>query len=418
MTRSKLVIVPLAAVLALMPTSGSAIGRESVSEPLVTTEITTDTPYTAADVSERAAHLDVSLNEADLRLRLERASIGIEPMLIEAFPDTFAGMWLETEGSPGLTVALTKGAEAALPVIRSMFAIPEAVRTVGVEHSLADLLALQRRLMLDRSALQAEALPLVHALAPTGGNYDLDVDTHRNTVVVHLEDRTDALASAFAELYGTEMLTVEGNRGSPHCSISDCRYTLRGGLRVEDRYGSDCTSGFSAVSGSTYFMLSAAHCSSAPARHHAGEYYGSVDRELEYGRVDAERHYRPWPSPWYISASILVDSTDIRPIRYHISWENTARGTWVGKSGEETGTTRGHITSKYHSPWWVADSNRFLKAEYCTEVGDSGGPVFNTNTAYGINSGGVECSHPDAWGTFGNVVYAKDALGVSILASP
>lgn len=95
-------------------------------------------------------------------------------------------------------------------------------------------------------------------------------------------------------------------------------------------------------------------------------------------------------------------------------------GTLVGKSGEETGTTRGNITSKYQAPWWVSGSNRFLRAEYCSEGGDSGGSIFNTNTAYGIHSGGlnVQCPDPDGYGIFGYIAYAKDALGVSILASP
>lgn len=173
------------------------------------------------------------------------------------------------------------------------------------------------------------------------------------------------------------------------------------------------------MAGNNYYLLSAAHCSGT-TRYQGGEFYGSVSLEQQQGRVDAERHYRSWRSPWYVSATIFVESTDIRPVRYHISWDNTMTQTWVGKSGEETGTTRGHITSKHYAPWWVPNSNRFLKADYCTEGGDSGGSVFNTNTAYGINSGGliVECPHPDAYGIFGNIGYAKDALGVSILASP
>lgn len=100
-------------------------------------------------------------------------------------------------------------------------------------------------------------------------------------------------------------------------------------------------------------------------------------------------------------------------------------GTLVGKAGQTTGTTRGDITSKFGAPTGVPSSNRFLVADYCANPGDSGGAVFNTNTAYGIHHGGPTvngqarvCGDPLDFGYFGNVVYAKDALGVSILAAP
>lgn len=203
MAQSRFFIVPLIAALALMPMSAWATDGNSVgTEPLVATEITREMPYSAEDISERAAHLRISMEEAELRLQLERASIGFEPELIEAFGQTFGGVWLEADGAPSLTVALTNGAEAALPVIQSMFAVPDAVRTVTVKHSLADLLALQETMIAERAALQAGEVPLVNALASTAGNYDLDVDVLRNVVVVHLEDATDALVSAFTETYG------------------------------------------------------------------------------------------------------------------------------------------------------------------------------------------------------------------------
>jgi hypothetical protein len=137
--------------------------------------------------------------------------------------------------------------------------------------------------------------------------------------------------------------------------------------------------------------------------------------------------YRPYPSPWFISATIYVESYDIRPVRYHITWDSTTIGTIVGKAGSTTGTTRGYITSKFGAPPAVPSSNRFLVADYCANPGDSGSPIFNTNTAFGIHHGGplvgnppVErlCGDPQDFGYFGNIVYAKDALGVSILAYP
>ena len=81
---------------------------------------------------------------------------------------------------------------------------------------------------------------------------------------------------------------------------------------------------------------------------------------------------------------------------------------------------RCHIEGKNYSPGQVPGGNRFLKADYCAETGDSGASIFSTNTAYGIHHGGGPggCSNnPNNYGIFGNIVYAKDAMGVQILAS-
>lgn len=416
MRRSRLASIFLTVTVALMP--ASAIGVDEAASvdkvPLVTTEITPDTPYTVDDVTELVSYLGISEDEAELRLQLERASVGLEPKLIEAFPQTFGGAWLEADGPPGLTVALTGGTAEALPVIQSMFGFSDAVQTVTVKHSLADLLALQEQMIADRAVLEAADAPLVRALSATDGNYDLDIDVKRSVVIVRLPEFTEDLAAAFEQIYGTSMLVVEGNGSAPEvCTRADCRYTLRGGLRVENASGSDCSSAFSAVSGNNYYLLSAAHCSGT-TRFQGGEQYGSVTLEVRQGRVDAERHFRPYPSPWYVSASIYVESNDIRPVRYHITWDSTMTGTLVGKSGEETGTTRGNITSKFGAPPGVSGSNRFLVADYCANPGDSGASVFNTNTAYGIHHGGPTvgnppvnrvCGDPLDFGYFGNIVW-------------
>lgn len=79
--------------------------------------------------------------------------------------------------------------------------------------------------------------------------------------------------------------------------------------------------------------------------------------------VDAEAIYRP-TTGWYMSGTVFVESYDIRSMKYHISWQ-----------------------------------------------------------AYGIHSGGnfvPRCDNsPDLdYGIFGNIVFAKDALGVEILRGP
>ena len=418
----------LSLVLVLAPTTVQGADGPQGGDPLIATEIEPNAPYTASDVAARASELGITDEEAELRIRLEAASVGFEPKLIDALSTTFGGAWLEVDGEPGLTVAVTRDTDDALRLVQSMFALPSSVRIVEVRHSLSELLALQERMIKDRSALEDGTAKLVEPLSDTGGIYDLDIDVKRSVVVVRLPRLTDALRDAFASIYGTEMVVVEGNGSVPEvCTRADCRYTLRGGLRITGG-GSTCSSAFSAVAASNYYLLSAAHCLGGygSPRVQGGEEYGWVTSEQRSGRVDAERTFRPWPSPWYVSASVFVWSGDMRPVRYYITWDSTMTGTQVGKAGYATNQTLGNITSKYGAPTGVPNSERFLVASYCANPGDSGAAVYNTNTAYGIHHGGPVdgsgnarlCGDPLDFSYFGNIAYAKDALGVAILAAP
>lgn len=197
--KRKLLATLLAGAVGLLP--AAVHSSDASSDDLTTTHITSEVPLTAPDVDELAKDLGITSDEAELRLTLERASVGFEPALWEAFPDTFGGAWLEVDGPPGLTVALTHEADEALSTIRSMFSVPEAVRTVTVAHSYAELVELQERMIADRTLLQLGDVPEAHVLATTAGVYDLDIDVQRSLVVVHLPDLQHDLVDAFYALY-------------------------------------------------------------------------------------------------------------------------------------------------------------------------------------------------------------------------
>lgn len=191
---------------------------------------------------------------------------------------------------------------------------------------------------------------------------------------------------------------------------------MRGGLALQPV----CTSSFTAFTSTAYYTLSAGHCSRDTGlydRSHAGTSLGTVNLRLTQNRVDAERIIRQ-NSLWYMSASIFVETTDIRPIYRHISWESTAVNTFVGKSGKTTETTRGYITDKDYSPSWITNNpERFIVVDACAEPGDSGAPVFRNNTAYGILSGGSVIGCPNGILVYGNILYAMQALQVSLLSA-
>lgn len=258
------------------------------------------------------------------------------------------------------------------------------------------------------------------AILDTGGSYTLGIRDSLNAVMVYLPAATADLRSAFEQTYGGNVVLEERVIEPISCTINDCRYELRGGIKIQPAASTTayCSSAFAAFSPNNYYLLSAAHCSGTQ-RYHAGVHFGHVTDEEQVGYVDAERLYRPVPSQWYVGAGIRIDGTDIRPIYSHITWANTALNTWIGKSGARTDTTRGYIIDRDISLDYVPASSRFVLAELCARKGDSGGSVFRNNTAYGIVSAGQEavCNENSVM-AFGNIVYALNAMQLQLLASP
>ena len=417
-------ITGVAMVRGAEPSHVLADPQASDSPPRPTTpwSAENDSSYDPDDVAALAEEEGVTLEEAELRMRLETAAMALQASVGQRWPDTHGGMWLQTGGPPGLVVAFTKDAEANQAILRAAFEFPELLRTQTVERSRADLEAQHSRMVEERDQLAAGKQPsgIADAVVGTGGSYALGIRESKNAVMVYLPEVTSELRSAFEQTYGHDVVLEERAIEPLACTPTDCRYTLRGGLKIPPAaplttHG--CSSAFAAFSPNNYYLLSAGHCDDVQ-RYHAGEHFGRVTAEREAGSVDAERIYRPYPNGWYVGADIVVDTTNLRPIHHHITWSNTMENTWIGKSGWRTGTTRGYILDKDVSVIYIIPSSRFILTDLCARGGDSGGSVFRGDTAYGIVSGGNGLCDEDAAMVFGNIVYAIDAVQLQLLASP
>jgi hypothetical protein len=353
-------------------------------------------------------------------------------------------------------VAFTDNAKKRVGALRRGFPKPGMLRPVSVDHSLRELEGLQQRMIADRESFRETGPPfpgVPHEL------YDLDIDVTRNAPVVILEHPTDAAAAAFRDRYGPFVIVEHGTPAEPDvlypCSSREVCYKLRSGLRAETKTGSGCSTAFMAFLGrstKTRGILSAAHCGGpnpdnpnsdlgAP-RFHGGVnplQYGTVQREEYFGRVDAEWHYvsrEPFtslkPAPWiYRNDSHRDDHVERvgKPDQLVI-------GSAVCKSGVTTDYSCGEVTSKSYSPNYITWSSDFVRAEYCSQPGDSGAGVYvpipslkpppgkpGRYTAVGIHSGAAKdtpCSSPSHFALFGHLKYAEDELGVKVplAASP
>ena len=365
-----------------------------------------------ADAGKIAERYGLPIGEVEDRLRLQDEVGELAAEAAVLWPETFAGLW-----SDGVvSVAFTEGAEANVAQLAAGFADPGRLRAVTAGHSRAELVALQNRLVLDREEARAGRLSFPGV---EGARYDLDIDVRRNTVVVLVEDARPDTVAAFTSRYGGPLVVEQASLGeSEACTRTDCRSSLRSGLRSTMPNGGSCTTAFKTTGG---YLFSAGHCAVASpgARRHAGSQYGSVVSHQMLGRVDAELQ-TAWSNGFYAGAWIWVSSSEqVRKVTSTGTYSTIAVGNFFCKSGITTEETCGSVTSVDYAPSTIALSNRFIRGDYCGEPGDSGAGVYIGGKALGIHSGGEtgDCNFTDDWSYFGHIEYAQSTLGVLVATS-
>lgn len=251
--------------------------------------------------------------------------------------------------------------------------------------------------------------------------FDLTVDPTRERVVIHLKDddhrRMQAHSPGLMRTTVADGLPapvhVEPGMAKPECTRGNCRPEMMGGLIFQRVLGTNmCTSGFVMFDSSgRRFSTSAAHCPSTE-RYHGGIRFGSVTDQIQSGPSDFERIDRTSGTWSYQPGRMWITSSEIRRLQYYITHPNIVIGTQVGKSGYQTGTTRGYIGSKYFRPSYVSNSFNFVTVPgMCSAGGDSGGPVFRNTTAYGLHSGRVGgCNDANQYAIFGAAGYMMGAF--------
>ncbi|MCP4306369.1 MAG: hypothetical protein GY788_16195 [bacterium] len=174
-----------------------------------------------------------------------------------------------------------------------------------------------------------------------------------------------------------------------------------------------CTWGFTVgVSGNPGLVM-AAHCDRnysygwIPTTFAGAQQSGAVDAELR----DVDNY---WNGSF--ENEVRYDGGSVRDITSRRTWLNLDEDDWVCHEGANTGYSCGQITTKHeHELWWVTNSAAFVRIEgplVNCQPGDSGGPWFYGNTAYGIYSGqngsGSVC-------VFGAIDFAETAVGFTVL---
>ena len=392
----------------------------------------------------------------DLEVQAKGGEADIVGDLEDGLQEDFAGIWFEPES--GEYVVPLASAAAAGVVGREMAAarLKTDYRTHLVDHSWDELEAAQEQV--DSQLREFFKADLVYT----------SIDPGANATVVHVAAAANAADAAAlngiaksigdeVELRASDEDRFEGVRDAcsqyPWYFIANCGTPFRGGVEIQrwKALGGECTSGFPAIgdANSQKYVITAGHCASLKNPSEPIIHWQAWDeQELPfYGEPKylgwVEQHSYPvhdwmkinmtgtaWDTP-YAGPPLVAYWQKFGngpPINaeYPIHGEAASViGQGVCHSGIVTGGSCGQVLETNISfgfgedGIWTKDLAKVKGA--CSDGGDSGGPWFATNIAYGIHIGKLGDEPSDICTSFTfyhEITDVTDALGVHIGPNP
>ncbi|MEU4645130.1 S1 family peptidase [Micromonospora sp. NPDC023814] len=234
-------------------------------------------------------------------------------------------------------------------------------------------------------------------------------DPATNQVVVSVDStvtgaKLERVKAAAARMNGA--IRIEAEAGVLSTRISGGQAIYAGG-------GGRCSLGFNVRSGSTYYFLTAGHCTNIASSWYSnsaqtsllGTRTGTSFPGNDYGIV---RHSNSANA----AGNVYLYNGSYRDIT---AAGNAYVGQSVQRSGSTTGLRGGSVTALNATVNYAEGSvSGLIRTNVCAEPGDSGGSLFSGSTALGLTSGGSgNCS----WGGttyFQPVTEALSRYGVSI----
>ncbi|MEU3726317.1 S1 family peptidase [Streptomyces sp. NPDC031705] len=171
-----------------------------------------------------------------------------------------------------------------------------------------------------------------------------------------------------------------------------------------------CSLGFNVRSGSTYYILTAGHCTEG-----AGTWWSNSSHTTTVGTtVGSSFPTNDYGLIKYASNSPVPPGTvggqDIT------SAVNATTGMSVTRRGSTTGTHSGSVTGLNATVNYGGGDIVYgmIRTNVCAEPGDSGGPLYSGSRAVGLTSGGSGNCSSGGTTFFQPVVEALNAYGVSV----
>jgi len=388
---SLILVVVLVIASALSPFGAVAQGTEGKSSVLFN-----DNDPLLWDAQVYASNMGVSLDEAIRRFQLQDIAGDLDAELSMKEAETFAGLWLEHTPEFRLVVQFTRNAEETIkPYISKELADIVEVRTAKV--SLLELQKAQDDVISSVSGLD---IPV-----------ESGINVFENRVELYVVDRArfdEAVQEGKVQLPDNVVVITVEEMGKLDADIY-------GGLPL-----SSCTSGFSVrqTNDPGYKgITTAGHCPDSLSYNGTNLTFMA---QLYSGSYDIQWHRAPGFTVtnkirWWSDGS----TRDITATKHR---NNQVIGGYVCKYGKTTHYTCGYISDKNLCPSSVPNCGAtFIRVDNTagyndlSSGGDSGGPWFLTNTAYGTHVGSPADDPNDAVYMAVNYI---GGLGVSVMTSP
>ncbi|MCB5179973.1 S1 family peptidase [Streptomyces antimicrobicus] len=241
--------------------------------------------------------------------------------------------------------------------------------------------------------------------------------------------RADVAGTAWHTDPATGTLVVTADSTVSHADIARIRHEAgadAGALRIERTPGKlsklisggdaiyanswRCSLGFNVRSGTTYYVLTAGHCTDG-----AGTWWTNSSRTTAIGAtVGSSFPVNDYGLVRYDNTSLshpgTVGSVDIT------SAANATVGMSVTRRGSTTGTHSGSVTGLNATVNYGNGDIVYgmIKTNVCAEPGDSGGPLYSGSRAIGLTSGGSGNCSSGGTTFFQPVTEALSAYGVSV----
>jgi len=346
----------------------------------------TDDAFTR-DARTYADDTGVTLEEAKRRLRLQEEIGDLRKLLSLEEEETFGGLWTEHSPDYRVVAAFTASGSETLERYQKSAGLAEAIQVKSVDTSLSSLLATQvaADLSSGKTSVSTESAVIVND----------------NVVEVYTLDEEEfrrALDNA-GESLGPKVVVKEVSALSAPAHGS----AIHGGEHILDPDNYACTTGFAVqevidydddgnpIHGETG-ITTAGHCHDSQSRgslaltYEDGDVGGSVDVQWHTAGSD----YTP-------DNVISFGSLYHRSITSERHRSFQGAGDWVCKYGLNTGQGCGWIVTTSFRPSWEGEdgedynwSNTWVlvrnPSRSLAAPGDSGGPWYLFNTAYGTTS--------------------------------
>lgn len=317
----------------------------------------------------------------------------------QAFPNTVAAVEIDPDGTGGAKVRFSGEAPQAAVEVLEEFPQPVTIRD--------DAGFTERQLTEDLTSAHM-AVYEDERVTSAGSNLDI----RDASVTVAIEFATDLTATqvelAAEELQDLAESTTEDARVS--VTIVDA-ITIEEDAIIGGGHTTPCTAGFTVQSASTGAegVLSAAHCGSISYTHE-GVSYALTQQDEHYGSLGDIQ----WLTPDDAGVSVMPQFTPNPPtIRNTVGSGMPEVGQRLYQYGKTEGPTDDDVVQINSCRGSICGLTAMSTRQ--RDGGDSGGPVFAGNRAYGIHSGNTTVDGSSSHDGFTRIWSAEDVFDVLVL---